>query len=321
MVLGLAWPLAVVAGSPAGEPLRPIPRMSRPDPARVALGKRLFHDTRLSVDHRMACASCHPVSRGGADGRPLARARDGSPDDFNTPTVFNAVLNDRLGWRGNLASLGDQVDDSLGNPRHMGMSWDGVVDRLRADPGYRRAFHDTYGGITPDNVRDAIVSYEQTLVTPDARFDRYLRGEDDAITPLEKRGYAYFKDYGCVACHQGVNVGGNLVQKYGVFGDPYAGRPGKPRSVDLGRYSLTGDPQDKRLFRVPSLRNVALTAPYFHDGSAATLTEAVRRVARLQLGIEMPADHVCAIVHFLYSLSGVYQGRLLEHLAGKPPPC
>ena len=204
-----------------------------PDPAKARLGERLFRDARLSHHNRLACASCHQLDQGGDDGKAQSIGADGRPLDFNTPTVFNAALSFRLNWRGNFRSLEEQAEAVLLDPRLMGTNWPELLAKLGADQTYRDEFHAAYGQPPARPlVLDALAAFERSLVTPRAPFDRYLRGESDAIGPEEKRGYELFKSHGCVACHQGVNVGGNLFQRFGVFDDPAAGGPlsgGRPR--------------------------------------------------------------------------------------------
>jgi cytochrome c peroxidase len=313
--------LSSLAALSSGEPIAPIPgeMVSGLDHAKVDLGRRLFHDPRLSRDGEMSCASCHDLAHGGADLLPRPMGGDGKPLDYNSPTVFNAMANFRLNWRGNFLSFEEQNEAVLLDPRLMGTTWPELLQRLRDDVDYQAAFQALYAS-APErpHVLDALGSFQRSLVTPDARFDRHLRGEPDAITPQEERGYQLFKDYGCTACHQGVNVGGNLFQQFGIFHNPFAERA-KMVEADLGRFTLTGKPRDRHVFRVPSLRNVAVTAPYFHDGSAATLAEAVETMARSQLGRKLSGEEVSLIVTFLGTLTGTYQGRPLQRAAdGKP---
>ena len=199
----------------------------------------------------------------------------------------------------------------------MNATWPELLAKLRADADYRAAFKALYGGPEREHVLDALATFQRSLLTPDARFDRYLRGERDAITAEEARGYQLFKAYGCIACHQGVNVGGNLFQRFGVFYDPFAAR-GNAGAADLGRYTITGREDDRKVFRVPSLRNVAVTSPYFHDGSAASLAEAVDIMARSQLGRELPRDDIDLIIRFLRTLTGVYRGQSLTRSDSEP---
>jgi cytochrome c peroxidase len=200
------------------EPITPIPLTTNLDLAKARLGERLFHDARLSRGNVLACATCHRLAEGGDDGLALSRGWDGKPLVFNSPTVFNAMLSFRLNWRGNFRSLDALIETVLLDPRLMNTSWDELLSKLRADADYRKAFAAIDpGGLQPAHVLDAIAAYQRSLLTPNARFDQYLRGQRDAITDEEKRGYRLFKSYGCSACHQGVNVGGNLFQKFGFF--------------------------------------------------------------------------------------------------------
>ena len=288
------------------EPIAPIPAVGALDPAKVRLGERLFRDVRLSHNNKLACASCHQIQQSGADGQVKSIGADGRPLDFNTPTIFNAVLSFRLNWRGNFRTPEEQAEAVLLDPRLMGTSWPVLVEKLAADQTYRDAFDSAYGQPPARPlVLDALVAFERSLVTPKAPFDRYLNGEIDAIGPEEKRGYELFKSHGCVACHQGVNVGGNLFQRFGIFDDPFV--VGPPTRADLGRFALTGKAEDRSVFRVPSLRNVAETAPYFHDGRAATLEQAVEEMARVQLGRVLAPREIDLIVRFLHTLSGDYR--------------
>jgi cytochrome c peroxidase len=295
-----------------GEPIAPVPRVAGLDSAKIELGRKMFQDVRLSRDDKVSCTGCHHLERGGADGRVHSMGADGRPLDFNASTVFNAGLNARLNWRGNFRTLEEQNESVLLDPRLMNSRWPELLAKLRADKGYQTAFRTVYGG-DPEraHVLDALATFQRSLLTPDARFDRYLRGESGAISADEARGYHLFKAYGCVACHQGVNIGGNLFQRFGVFRDPFAERDAI-RPMDLGRYTITGDERDRHVFRVPSLRNVAVTAPYFHDGSVASLSEAVAIMARSQLGREVPPQDVDLIVKFLGTLTGAYQGRSID---------
>jgi len=286
-----------------------VPLSLQQPPAQVALGRRLFHDARLSANNRVSCASCHDVARGGSDPRPRSTGVAGRPTSLNTPTVLNAALNFRQFWDGRADTLEAQVDLVVRNPMEMGSNWREIMAKLSADTSYRRDFAAAYrDGLSAANVQRAIASYERTLITPNARFDQYLRGDRNAITEAEKAGYAKFKQYGCVACHQGVNVGGNMFQKFGVMGDYFA-RRGGARSSDMGRYQITGNPDDLHVFKVPSLRNVAQTAPYFHDASAATLEEAVDVMFKFQLGRVGSKEDKAAIIKFLHTLSSTPAGQ------------
>lgn len=293
------------------EPISPIPRSLPLDERKVALGNRLFHDPGLSRDHSVACASCHVLSKGGADGQRNSAGIGGQRGDTNAPSVYNSGFNFRQFWNGRAASLEDQVDGPIHNPKEMDSSWPEIVAKLRSDPGYAAEFGALYrDGIQPANIKDAIATFERSLITPDSRFDKYLRGEHAALTPDEIRGYQLFKRYGCIACHQGVNVGGNLYERLGVMRD-YFKDQGEVAPADLGRFAITKSPEDRYVFKVPGLRNVALTAPYFHDGSVATLERAVSIMGKYQLGITIPEAEVALIVKFLQTLTGEYAGKPL----------
>jgi cytochrome c peroxidase len=302
--MGLAM-TAVAAVSPLlNEPIQPIPLEHGQDPARAEIGRRLFHDPRLSANNTVSCASCHNLARGGADGRDRSTGFSGLRTGVNAPSVLNAALNFRQFWNGRAATLEEQVDSVVRNPVEMGSKWADVVTKLAQDGTYKTVFERAYkDGVTAANIQNAIATYERTLTTPNSRFDSYLRGNPQAITEQEKSGYAKFKQYGCVACHQGVNVGGNMFQKFGVMGDYFAAR-GHITEADLGRFAVTHDPEDKHVFKVPSLRNVALTAPYFHDGSAKTLEEAVDVMFKYQLGRTASREDKVDIVKFLQTLTG-----------------
>jgi cytochrome c peroxidase len=316
LLIGLMAIMPAMASSwldlPGGEPISPLgePAIAA-DADRVALGERLFHDRRLSHGDRVACASCHGLAGGGDDGLVRAASANGKALDFNTPTIFNAALNFRLNWRGNFRTLEEHNEAVLLDASLMNTTWDEVLSKLRADPGYSREFVAVYRAPPRrENVLDALATYQRSLVTPDSAFDRYLEGDADAITGAEAQGYRLFKDYGCAACHQGVNVGGNLFQRFGIFANPFAGKD-HLSEADLGRFTLTGRDRDLQVFRVPSLRNVAVTAPYFHDGRTASLARAVEIMGRNQLGRELRRRDVELIVQFLGTLTGEYRGRPL----------
>jgi cytochrome c peroxidase len=311
-LLAAAWLPAVVLAVPAEEPLQPLPRTITVDAARAALGAKLFADPQLSQDRGRSCLSCHPLDRAGVDG--FRRARPARPGALlrNTPTIFNVAFDLFYNWDGATETLEEHDARVLRNPALMGMEAPDLLARLNADPTYAAAFRGNYrDGLRMANVLDALAQFERSLITPDARFDRYLRGEANAISARERHGYELFKGLGCVSCHQGRNVGGNLVQRFGVFEDTSTTRaPGEP--VDDGRYAFTKDESDHQVFRVPSLRNVAVTAPYFHDGRAATLAMAVATMARVQLGRDVAQADIDDVVAFLGTLTGQYQGRYLR---------
>jgi cytochrome c peroxidase len=266
------------------EPITPILAAPAEDPLKLALGERLFSDPRLSGNGTLACSSCHNIRSNGA------RPNDGTASGpFDTLTVFNAVLSFRLNWEGNFRSPAAHVVSSLENPVNMRSSVEDVVRKLNADPGMVDQFRAAYGG-EPDAERflDAIVTFERSLVTPGGRFDRWLGGDRSALSQAELEGYRLFKSLGCSSCHQGVNIGGNLIERQGIFHPLVRAAP--------------------ETVRVPSLRNVATTAPYFHDGSAQTLEDAVRRMADAQLDRTLTDQQIALLVAFLRTLTGNYRG-------------
>lgn len=308
VMVGLSMPLPA---APLDEALKPLPPVPALDAAKVELGRQLFNEPRLSVNNTLSCASCHHLEAGGADNRPFSVGFDGKPVEINTPSVFNASLNFKQFWNGRVDTLEAQVEQVVISPVEMGSDWKTVVQNLAALPVYQNAFKQTYpDGVTAANVQNALATYERTLLTPNSRFDQYLLGNTEVLTIQEKYGYQRFKDYGCIACHQGVNIGGNMFQKFGVMGDYFKAR-GNPVESDLGRYLLTKDEEDRHVFKVPSLRNVAVTAPYFHDASAKTLAEAVDVMFKYQLGRNPSQDDKDLIIQFLKTLTGEWAGKPL----------
>lgn len=294
------------------EPIVPLPLDVHVPAAKAALGERLFRDAILSGDNTVSCATCHPLESAGVDHLRVSKGIQGRLAKRNAPTVFNAAFNFAQFWDARAPTLEAQVSGPINNPDEMGSTWDSVIARLSANADYRREFGKTYAdGITVNNVADALASFERTLITPNSRFDRYLRGEHDALTPLEVRGYARFKALGCASCHQGVNIGGNLVQRFGVMDPGMKNMPDAMRG-DHGVYDLTGREEDRYVFKVPSLRNVAVTAPYFHGGGVDDLGQAVAIMAREQLGRELSNEDRTLVVAFLRSLTGRYAGKSLE---------
>ena len=288
----------------AGEPIKPIPEASDADPEKVALGRALFHDPRLSKDNTTACVSCHDLGSGGDDGRVVSIGVEGRAGAINAPTVFNAGLNFRQFWDGRAETLEHQIDGPVQAADELGSLWPEIIEKLYAHESYPARFGALFpDGITRANVKNVLATFMRSLVTPNSRFDQWLKGEADALTAREKRGYALFKHYGCVSCHQGANVGGNMFQVFGVLNN-YFHRRGNITDADLGRFNVTGNPADRHAFKVPSLRMAALTAPYLHDGSAATLRDAVDAMFEFQLGREAPDDDKDAIVAFIETLAG-----------------
>ena len=311
-LIALLGATAGVSMAQSDEPIKPIPAELKLDARKVALGDRLFHDKRLSKDNSMSCAGCHNLARGGVDGLPSSIGIGGARGPINAPTVFNSSLNFRQFWDGRAASLEEQAAGPVHNPKEMGSNWAEVLGKLSQDAALVGQFKAIYpDGLQSQNIQDAIAVFERSLTTPNARFDKYLKGDKAALSSDELRGYQLFKTYGCVACHQGVNMGGNMFQTFGVMGD-YFNKRGSITAADLGRYNVTKNDADKHVFKVPSLRNIALTAPYFHDGSAKTLNDAVDVMFKFQLGRPASTQDKELIVKFLHTLTGEYNGKPLQ---------
>ena len=287
------------AGGRPGEPITPLRRAEGLDPSKVALGRQLFHDPRLSADDSISCATCHPLERGGADGLPVSPGVGGALGNINTPSVLTAAHNFRQFWDGRAATLEEQAGGPITNPIEMASTWEQVLSKLRADGELAKRFAQAYpDGLTSESIRHALAEFERSLPAP-SRFDRWLLGDEGALGKDELAGYRLFKKHGCSGCHQGRNVGGNLFQRFGVM-TAYAVNAAS--KADLGRFNVTGRDEDRHVFKVPSLRNVARTAPYFHDASATYLEDAVRTMGRHQLGMELPDSDVTQIVAFLHTL-------------------
>lgn len=293
----------------SNEPIQPLPTVTV-NAAKAALGKRLFFETQLSVDGSMSCGSCHDIDGWGAENRNVSEGVKQQLGERNSPTVFNSVFNFKQFWDGRADDLSHQAQSPVTNPVEMGMiSWDDAIARLkidqtpRRDSSYTEAFMHAYNkDMSKELIVDAIAEYEKTLITPNSPFDKYLRGEPTAISANQKKGYELFKSYGCISCHQGANVGGNMFQKFGVLKDINMQKGSL--SDDLGRYGVTKNEWDKRVFKVPSLRLAVKTPPYFHDGSVKTIEEAVDIMIMYQLGRGVPPEDRDSIIDFLVSLVG-----------------
>lgn len=287
------------------EPVEPLPLAVPVDFNQVALGKKLFHDKMLSGDNTLSCATCHDLAKGGTDQLTTSVGIKNSRVPINSPTVLNSGFQFKQFWDGRAESLEVQAGGPIMADIEMGSSsWEQVIAELSAVPDYVSAFNDAYpDGITETNIRDAIAEYERTLITPNSPFDKFLKGEDDALTNDEKEGYRRFKSSNCASCHSGILLGGNSFQKMGAFGD-YFGDRGNITEADYGRFNVTGDEADRFSFKVPTLRNVALTFPYFHDGSAETLEDAVSVMLEYQVGQDPDPEDVKLITAFLKTLTG-----------------
>ncbi|MGD8639367.1 MAG: cytochrome c peroxidase [Gammaproteobacteria bacterium] len=280
-------------------PIEPIPDTPSLDPEKVNLGERLFHDKRLDRDKRMACADCHSIENGGTDKLAFSVNSNGEATQFNTPTIFNVALNSKYYWSGKFVTLEEQMTDAL---NEINTTWPDLIRTLKAIPRYRDAFDALYpDGVTVENIQDVFVHFEHSLLTPNSAFDRYLKGDAGALNRNEFRGYELFKSYGCITCHQGKNIGGNILLNANKANTSF----GKLTSINA---RLKGK---IKYIRVPSLRNVAITAPYFHDGSATSLYQAVQRMIDEYIGIEADDEEIHYIVSFLKSLTGEYKGKKL----------
>lgn len=286
----------------------------------VDLGRYLFFDNRVSLEQDISCVSCHALDAGGSDARKTSIGHKGALGGRNAPTVLNAVFNIEQFWDGRANDLVEQAKETVENPIKMANHRDNLIQTLAEFPGYVErffvAFPDANNPITFDNFAHAIAAFEATLITP-TRFDEFLLGRQDALELDEIVGLRIFLDTGCMECHNGLNLGGNNYQYFGAVKDPSENY--MPRD-DLGVAAVTGDPSDKYLFRVPSLRNVALSGPYFHSGAASTLTEAVQVMANVQLGARLDDQDVELIIAFLETLSGVPAGITAPVPLQKPQP-
>jgi cytochrome c peroxidase len=292
------------------EPIQPIVPPKQINIGLAELGKKLYFDPRLSKSGFISCNSCHNLSMGGTDNIPTSIGDKWQQGPINAPTVLNSSLNVAQFWDGRAADLKAQAGGPIANPGEMAFSHTLAIDVLQSIPGYVREFKQVFGTdkITIDEVTAAIAEFEKTLVTPNSRFDQWLLGKKDALTPEELAGYKLFKESGCIACHNGPAVGGSSFQKMGVV-EPY-----KAKSTAEGRSAVTGKDADRFNFKVPTLRNVEMTYPYFHDGAANTLPEAVDTMGRLQLGKKFTPRENAEIVAFLKTLTGDQPGFQLPVL-------
>ena len=298
-----------------GEPVQPLPLTVSLDQRKVALGKSLFFDKRLSGDNTMNCASCHSLTKGGTDQAKVATGIRGQKGPINSPSVYNASYNIAQFWDGRAKDLVEQAAGPVANPGEMGANWGHVVVTLSQDEHYKAQFAELYpdGGISLLTITQAIATFEESLVTGGSRFDDYLRGRKDALSPAEKNGYYLFK-INCASCHFGPTLGGMSYEMMGWRADYFKLRGGSLSEVDNGRYNVTKNESDRHFFKVPNLRNVELTYPYFHDGSASTLHEAVKTMALVQVGKNLKDAEIEDIVAFLKTLTGKYKNIPLGEL-------
>ena len=289
------------------EPIQPIEMDYTLDQEKVRLGRELFHDARLSADNTVSCASCHDLRTGGVDGLPVSKGIQQRKGKRNSPTVYNCGLNYRQFWDGRAATLEEQVDGPLQSAVEMGATWESVIEKLHDDTRYIAAFARIYHtGITRDAIRNAIATFERSLITPAAAFDRFIKGDRTAISEAAKQGYHLFKGLGCISCHQGRNIGANMMQPFGVMQSPHL----TETRIQASLHWLK-EGKSIALYKVPSLRNIAVTAPYFHTGAVRTLSEAVRIMSEAQLCRTLSDTEIQQIVSFLKTLTGNYEGKQL----------
>ena len=304
-----------LTGDRAAEPIRPIDLSLPYDEEKAALGFKLYHDTRLSVDNTISCASCHGLNTAGVDNKQYSEGVEGKLGGVNAPTVYNAVYNFVQFWDGRAATLADQAAGPPVNPVEMASpNFDAIVAKLNKDKAFVREFKAVYPeGISQATITDAIEHFERTLITPNSRFDKYLRGDNSAITAEELQGYELFKKYNCATCHVGKNLGGESYELMGLRKHYFADRGLALTEEDNGRFKQTGVERDRHRFKVPGLRNVALTWPYYHDGTRTSLKEAVCDMGIYQSGVTLTDEEEDLIVAFLNTLTGEYKGQLLTN--------
>lgn len=297
----------VISTLHGAEPILPIPQSIPYNKAKAALGEKLFFDPILSRDYSITCASCHDFTKGGADAQNVSTGIHHQKGSMNAPTVLNSAFNFTQFWNGRAKNLEEQALGPIHNPVEMGLSPLEAALRLQSNPSYSNEFSKITGRstITANDIASMIAEYEKTLITPNGKFDLYLRGKT-ALSPKEMEGYQLFKTLGCVSCHNGVNVGGNSYQKMGAI------IPIERKTKIDDRYALTHREQDKNVFKVPTLRNIALTAPYFHDGSAVTLHEAITKMSHHNLGIKLSKNEIDSLVIFLHTLTGKLSNKKLQ---------
>lgn len=300
-----------VAPAFANAPVQPLPRNAVYDAAKMDLGNALYHDVRLSGDNTLSCATCHGLEDGGCDQLPVSKGIAGQMGPINAPTVFNSAYQFAMFWDGRMSTLKEQAGGPVENPLEMGAKWADVLPKLAADPEFMAKFSAVYPELNDANIRDAIAEFERSLVTTNSPFDRYLRGDDTALSADAKRGYELFVQNGCAACHTGKILGGQSYEPMG-YREDYFGNLDRPLTdADAGRYNFTKNEADRGKFKVPTLLNVALTHPYFHDAATDNLREAVAIMAEYNAGVALSDSELDALTAFLESLTGEYQGKTL----------
>lgn len=297
----------------ANEPIQPLIDSISVNKAKAELGFKLFHDTRFSLDNTLSCASCHSLQTAGVDNKQYSEGVGGQFGGVNAPTVFNATFNFVQFWDGRAANLAAQAGGPPMNPVEMASaSWEQIIDKLKEDKELTAQFTAVYAdGYSGDNLTDAIAEFEKTLITPNSRFDRYLKGDKAALTAQEIHGYQVFKDNKCATCHVGANIGGQSYELMGLKDNYFVQRGLELTEEDNGRFKETKIERDRHRFKTPTLRNVALTAPYMHDGTLTSLEQAVDAMMKYQIGTPLSDTDRADMVQFLNTLTGEYNGQML----------
>ena len=313
------YPNELAAAEFKNEPIRPIPDSIAVDAAKVQLGKELYHDTRLSGDGTVSCATCHGIETAGVDNDQFSEGIAGQLGGINAPTSYNAAFNFVQFWDGRAATLAEQAAGPPLNPVEMGSkSFEEIAAKLSEDADFSKRFLASYPeGINEKTITDAIAEYEKTLLTPHSPFDLYLKGDKTAMTEEQIEGYAIFKDYKCATCHAGVNMGGLSYELMGQRDNYFQNREINEKSgltdSDNGRWAQTKVERDRYRFKTPTLRNVALTWPYYHDGSVSTLEKAIEMMAEFQVGRKMSEPEIAKVKTFLDAQTGQFQGKTLTN--------
>jgi len=286
--------------------ITPLPKTIKYNKEKALLGKKLYFDPILSRNNTISCATCHNLELGGVDNLQFSFGINGAIGEINTPTVFNAIFNFKQMWDGRANNLAHQIEFPITNKKEMGNSFENLIKTLQKNPFYKKSFNEIYkDGVTKENIGNALEEFQKTLITP-SPFDEYLRGNTEALTLNQKKGYELFQKKGCVSCHNGINIGGGLYARFGLVDDSIVKTLNNKQqnNSNLGLYNITKNDFDKYYFKVPSLRNVALTFPYLHNGRLQTLQEAIKSIAKSQLGLDLTKKEIFLIEEFLKSLSG-----------------
>jgi cytochrome c peroxidase len=290
----------------------PIPSPPSSDPATIALGKKLFNEPLFAKNLSFSCASCHQLNNAGMDGLPKYIGMNKTVGDLNTPTVFNSSLNFRQFWDGRVKTLAEVVNDHVSDKTIFANDWDTIIQQITDNSLYSADFKKIYSdGVNQANINDALTTYIENLLTPNSNFDRFLKGDHSALSSDAQEGYELFIRSGCITCHQGPNLGGNLFQRLGIYKNYFQDKD-TIKKADYGLFNVTGKEEDKFVFKVPSLRNITLTGPYLHDGSIKTLPEIIQIMAIYQVGHPLRSDEINSIVLFLESLTAEPSRNLLE---------